>query len=296
MMKHTNPGKRSMNGTATLALAAILCGATPVMAHDAHEDLAYGDGERNVLDLYLPQGVENPPVVMYIHGGAWFRGDKEQVEDYDRLKLMNEAGIAVATINHTWSQQATWPAQRNDVEAAIRFLQDNAGTYGYDMSRFVVWGQSSGAHLALWSAVMDAEDDSLGIDAVVSWYAPSDLHRLWQDRIDDDVAGANEKERLPSPETNLIGIDAVENKAAADAASPVLQAAALAEGTALPPILLVHGDSDPRVSPLQSQRAYDVFAERGGEVELIIVEGGGHGGEPFNSAVQPSLDFILNHF
>ncbi|SNS54411.1 alpha/beta hydrolase [Tropicimonas sediminicola] len=279
-----------------LALAATVCSASGLLAQDVHQDLSYGPGERNVLDLFLPQGVEHPPLVMYIHGGAWFRGDKAQVEEYDRRKRMNEAGIAVATINHTWSQQATWPAQKDDVVAAIRFLQENAGTYGYDMSRFAVWGQSSGAHLALWSAVLAAEDDSLGIDAVVSWCAPSNLYMLWHDRLADDVPGGNEKERLPSPETNLIGVDAQQDKPAADAVSPDIQAAKLPPEAALPPILLVHGDADPRVSPLQSKRVLDVLSGRGSDAELIIVEGGGHGGDPFNAAVQPSLDFIIGRF
>ena len=64
-----------------------------------------------VLDLHLPDA-DSPGLVLYIHGGAWFRGDKDQVEDYDRLKTMLDAGLAVATMNYTWSQQQTWPRAR----------------------------------------------------------------------------------------------------------------------------------------------------------------------------------------
>ena len=277
------------------ALVAGFLSPALASAEDVFQNLAYGEGERNVLDLYLPDGVENPPVVMYIHGGAWFRGDKAQVEDYDRLKRMNDAGIAVATINYTWSQQAIWPAQQNDIEMAIRFLQENADNYGFDMSRFGVWGQSSGAHLALWSSVMDAEDASLGIDVVVSWYAPSNLYMLWHDRLADEVPGGNERERLPTPETKLIGADAQEDKAAADAASPDLHAIGLPADAMLPPTLLIHGTMDPRVSPLQSQRVYDTFKSRGTVVDLIFVEGGKHGGEGFDAVVQPSIDYLLSN-
>jgi acetyl esterase/lipase len=276
--------------TALLALAA-----SASQAQQVHENLAYGPGERNMLDLFIPDTVETPPLVLYIHGGAWFRGDKDQVEDYDRRTRMNAAGIAVATMNYTWSQQAVWPAQRNDVEAAIRFLQDKAENYGYDMSRFAVWGQSSGADLALWAGVLDARDPSLGVDAVVSWYAPSDLYQLWQDRLDDDVPGGNEREPDPTPESQLLGADARENKALADAASPDVQTRDLPAEAALPPTLLVHGTMDVRVSPLQSQRVLDILKARGADADLILVEGGGHGGDGFDAIVAPSIAHIQKH-
>lgn len=281
--------------TFRLTTLALVLTTTAAQAQQAHENLAYGPAERNLLDLFLPEGVENPPLVLYIHGGAWFRGDKNQVEDYDRRAQMNSAGIAVATMNYTWSQQAVWPAQKTDVENAIRFLHDNAGTYGYDMSRFAVWGQSSGAHLALWAGVLDARDPGLDVDAVVSWYAPSDLYQLWQDRLDDTVPGGNEREPDPTPESQLLGVDARENKSLADAASPVVQARDLPEGAALPPTLLVHGTMDRRVSPLQSQRVLEILNARGAEAELILVEGGGHGGDGFDALVAPSIAHILEN-
>lgn len=277
-----------------LAIALALAATAP-QAQEVLEDLVYGPGERNVLDLFLPEGVETPPLVLYIHGGAWFRGDKDQVEDYDRRVQMNAAGIAVATMNYTWSQQAPWPAQRDDVENAIRFLQTNARTYDLDMSRFAVWGQSSGAHLALWAGVLDARDPSLGVDAVVSWYAPSDLFLLWQDRLDDAVPGGNEAEPDPTPESRLLGADALTNRALADAASPNVQARDLPETADLPPTLLVHGTMDRRVSPLQSQRVVETLTARGAAGELILVEGGGHGGDGFDAVVGPSIAHILQH-
>lgn len=268
---------------------------TTAQAQQAHENLAYGAGGRNVLDLYLPEGVDNPPLVLYIHGGAWFRGDKNQVEDYDRLTLMIDAGMAVATMNYTWSQQALWPAQKADVEGAIRYLQDNSATYGYDMTSFAVWGQSSGAHLALWAGVLDAQDPTLDVDAVVSWYAPSDLKALWQDRLDDAVPGGNEREPDPTPESQLLGLDALTNEALADAASPVVQARELPAEAILAPTLLVHGTMDTRVSPLQSQRAHETLTARGAETDLILVEGGRHGGEGFDAVVAPSIAHILKN-
>ena len=277
------------------ALVAVLGLSVGVQAYEVHKDVAYGKGERNVMDIFLPHGVKNPPLVLYIHGGAWFRGDKSQVEDYDRLKLMNEAGLAVATMNYTWSQQGIWPAQKNDVEAAIRFLQKKQRKYGYDMSKFGVWGQSSGAHLAMWSAVMDARDPSLGIDAVVTWYAPSNMFMLWHDRNADHVPGVSKAGDRPEPESALLGFTAHENEKEAAVASADIAAKNLPKNAELPSTLMVHGTADVRVSPLQSERAYKVFKARGANVELIRVKDGGHGGEQFNAVVEPSIQHLITY-
>ena len=277
-----------------LTLCGLMAAALPTLAETAYPDLAYGPRERNVLDLHLPDA-GSPGLVLYIHGGAWFRGDKNQVEDYDRLQTILDAGLAVATMNYTWSQQQTWPAQDEDIANAIAFLQENAGQFGYDMDRFAVWGQSSGAHLALWSGIMDTRDPALGIDAIVSWYAPSNLHDLWQDRIDDAVPGANEREPDPTPESQLLGVDALENEAAADAASPEVQARALTSPAGHPPVLLIHGTMDRRVSPLQSERMLEALQSVGIDGTLLTVEGGGHGGDGFDAMVAPSLQHILDH-
>lgn len=273
----------------------LSCTVTASLAGDPkiHRDVAYGSGERNVMDIFMPAQVKNPPLVMYIHGGAWFRGDKKQVEDYKRRQLLNDAGVAVATINHTWSQQAVWPAQKEDVVRAIRFLQKNADTYGYDISRFGVWGQSSGAHLALWAGVLDAQDESLGVDAVVSWYAPSNMYMLLHDREADAVPGGNEKVRHPTPEARLLGVSSQKDKAAADAASPDEQAKKLPGDARIAPTLLIHGDMDPRVSPLQSERVFKVFKARGVDVKLMLVKGGKHGRKGFQQMVKPSIDHLL---
>ena len=142
---------------------------------------------------------------------------------------------------------------------------------------------------------MDAEDPTLGVDAVVSWYAPASLSNLWQDRIDDAVPGENEREPDPTPEAQLLGVSPLEYPAIGDAASPDARAAILPSDATVPPTYLVHGDSDPRVSPLQSARVRDVLAARGTEVSLDTVKGGRHGGDGFDAMVAPSIEHILTN-
>ena len=259
-------------------------------------DIAYGDGTRQQLDLYLPDGADNPPLVLFIHGGRWFRNDKDQITRLDRATALNDAGIAVASMNYTYSDQDIWPAQKNDVATALRYLKTEGASYGYDADRMAVWGQSSGAHLALWAGVIAKEDADITLKAVVSWYAPSDLPKMKQDRIDDAVPGENERFPEPSPESLLIGGAIDENLTTAKAASPYYVIAQMQDVTDLPPMMLMHGDQDVVVSPLQSERLNQLLTEKGAETSLTLVEGASHGGDLFGPMVPRVIGFLQDKF
>ena len=70
---------------ALLILVAVLIVVTPVLAADmqVHRDLAYAKpkNERQTLDVYAPKESQNHPVVFWIHGGGWQRGDKTSVQN-----------------------------------------------------------------------------------------------------------------------------------------------------------------------------------------------------------------------
>lgn len=268
----------------TGALGAIGIAAA-VEAAVVQNDIAYGPKERNTFDLYLPENVDNAPIVMFIHGGRWFRGDSTQIELYDRVQSLTEAGIAIASINYTYSSEEVWPQQIDDVMSALDYVHANGDTLGYDSSRMAVWGQSSGAHLALWAGLKAQDDLGIELDSVVSWYAPSDLYEIAPDRVRDDVPGENERFPEPSPESLLIGLPVPDNEAEADAASPSVYVEGLAKGKALPDFLLTHGDADFVISPLQTERLFANLLDQGGsdEVLLRMVAGGRHGGDAFDA-------------
>ena len=282
----------------TFMISLCLSGAASLAADPSISDLSYGPRERNTLDLYLPAGVETPPIVMFIHGGRWFRNDKTQIELYDRVPSLLTAGVAIASINYSYSSDAIWPAQLEDVHAALRFIRDNAETHGYDANRIAVWGQSSGAHLALWAGLTAEEALGVPLSAVVSWYAPSDLPTLASDRLKDDVPGGDKKSPGPTPESLLIGAPVPENKDLADAASPAAYLQTLEKGAPLPDFLLVHGDADFVVSPLQTERLHRLLQAQGGAtaLEMEMVPGGEHGGEAFNAVTPRVVEFLRRSF
>ena len=121
-------------------------------------DIPYtpGGGADQSLDIYLPDEGEGPfPVIIFIHGGAFWGGDKR---DFQCLYLMDgiRRGYAVANVNHRLSQVAKFPHSVFDVKAAVRFLRGNAEKYCLDKARFAIGGDSAGAYYAVFAAATAA--------------------------------------------------------------------------------------------------------------------------------------------
>jgi len=151
-------------------------------------DVEYGrDGTAPLLmDLALPKadGLDRLPAVIFIHGGGWANGTKEVDRAADKLFLLVEGGFVAASINYRLSGEAPFPAAIEDCKCAVRFLRTHAEEYRIDPERIGVWGTSAGGHLAmllgasdpgLWSGDGGWQDQSSRVQAVCSWFGPSDL-------------------------------------------------------------------------------------------------------------------------
>ena len=151
-------------------------------------DIAYGPYERNVLDIYWPEEEKMwYPVIVFIHGGGFFKGDKRKYQLAPALQGLKQ-GYAVVSINYRMMQTDPFPAQIHDAKTAIRWLKANADELELDTDRMAVWGESAGAMLAcLIGATQHGqlEDLSMGhpgqttdVSAVVDWYGPTDLYYM----------------------------------------------------------------------------------------------------------------------
>ena len=124
-------------------------------------DINYTEGgKRARLDIYRPKGVdlENAPVLVQIHGGAWTIGTKEQ----QGLLLMNrmaERGWVCVAMNYRLAPKHPLPAQIIDVKKAIAWTRENIASYGGDPSYLVVTGGSAGGHLAALAALTPGEPE-----------------------------------------------------------------------------------------------------------------------------------------
>ena len=102
------------------------------------------DGRPLLLDLYFNPQLNNQPLIVWVHGGAWLFGDKGNPP---AVQLLTENGFAIASINYRLSPQAIFPAQIEDCKAAIRWLRKNAGSYHINPDKIGAWGASAGGHL-----------------------------------------------------------------------------------------------------------------------------------------------------
>jgi acetyl esterase/lipase len=138
-----------------------------------------------MLDIYLPAGAENPPVILYLHGGSWAFGDKKDVQEMPYFFALK--GMAFVSMNYRLRWDYKVYDQVTDVVAALKWLAENGAEYGIDGSRVVVMGNSSGGHLASLaiadSSYMKAESFSGdNVKAVVSLGSISyDINRLMKE-------------------------------------------------------------------------------------------------------------------
>lgn len=258
-----------------------------------HRDIAYvaNGHERQKLDLYLPKAEGKPPLVIWVHGGAWLEGSKDYVVPLGYLA----DGYAVASINYRLSQHAVFPAQIEDCKAAVRWLRAHAQEYNLEPDRFAVWGESAGGHLvALLGTTADVSEFDVGenlgvssrVQAVVDCFGPTDFLQMDEHRLPNGMA----HDPADSPESKLVRGAIQENKDKVARANPITY---VTSGDA--PFLIIHGDMDPLVPHHQSELLEAALKKAGAPVSFYTVKGGGHGG--FRDPKVPELikEFLARH-
>jgi acetyl esterase/lipase len=249
------------------------------------------------MDLHLPPGTGPAPVVVYVHGGGFRFGSKsEGVVARPIWKALIEAGFAVAAVEYRLTGEAIFPACVHDVHAAVRWLRAYAGTMGISADAITAWGESAGAHLALFLGTNTSDlgivgDDGVtgaesGVSGVVAWFAPVDFPRLAEHAGAEPGTGAD---AANSAESRLIGVPIRENPQLAAYASPITHVSQLSA-----PTLLVHGDADVLVPYQQSVCYRHALQAVEIPVELDIVPGAGHGfaGIDQEPLIRECVDFL----
>ncbi len=260
----------------------------------------------DLADLHLPTDLAGPAapagladaaavLCVYLHGGGWRAGSRRDPPTRaapDFFAQLTAAGLAVASVDYRLSAEATWPAQLDDVRAALTFLSAQRSDLGMATGRTVLWGVSAGGHLAAMAALTAlAAPTGSTIDAVVCWYPPTDLDALSKDI--EEVGGRGDRS-AGSREGGLVGGALDERRELVAAASPANQARPGA-----PPFLFVHGEADTAVPPRQSRRLADALALHGGRAAVELVAGAGHmfpelSGDAASAVISRSVEFLLD--
>lgn len=112
------------------------------------ETIAYGSDPLQVLDIWRAKGAKGPvPLIVYVHGGGWKRGSKDNATGRFKPVHYPGQGYAFASINYRLVPAATVEQQAADVAGAVKALVDRAATLGIDRRQIVLMGHSAGAHL-----------------------------------------------------------------------------------------------------------------------------------------------------
>ena len=138
--------------TLLLLLNSILADAQVIVTKDVDyiNDSVYDNG-KDLLDIYMPQGKKNVPVIVYFHGGALLMGDKSLGESIGNK--IAESGIGLVSVNYRLSPEFQHPTHVNDAAAATAWVIKNIDGYGGNPLKVYVGGHSAGAYLAALLAI-----------------------------------------------------------------------------------------------------------------------------------------------
>lgn len=173
--------------TAAATSMQTLVGSNPYVVKESL-NVAYGPLSAEKLDLCQPVSAPGlRPAVLLIHGGSWIMGDKS-VDD-TLCEVLAERGFVAATINYRLARSAQpatqWPAQLVDAQLAVRWMRAHAAQLNLDTRRLCAWGDSAGAHLAVFLGTLQTihagdeahlySDESPAVSCVVDEFGPVDL-------------------------------------------------------------------------------------------------------------------------
>lgn len=249
--------------------------AARIRPTEANIPYAGTDNPRQRLDLFLPakRNSDKPlPVVVFIHGGGWEKGDK-QSGALTLTPLVESGDYIGVSIGYRLSSEVIWPAQIHDCKAAIRWIRGNARKYNLDPDKIGVTGTSAGGHLVAMLGtsgdVTELEgklgghlDFSSRVTCVVDQFGPTDF-----------LAMGGWHNEPGSPESKLVGGPIQQTQEAARNASPITYVS-----KDDPPFLFIHGTKDPAVPFNQSERLHAALVKAGVDSMLVPVPEGGHGG------------------
>lgn len=260
------------------------------------------DNYSEQMDIYLPENVFNnsnvlDPLVIYVHGGGWINGSKNQ--DWNGIfPMLLQNRFIVASINYFMPSSASvqygFPLNVEDVACAVRYLRDNGMNYHIDSRHIGLLGDSAGGNLVSLEALsaMNGTFDNVGqytgyssqVQAVADAFGPANLTD--PSFIDNYIIKSYTDHHL-----NLVKVVFGNNLTDLLRASPVNFVKAHA-----PPFLIEQGENDTTVPQIQSIQLYNRLQSEGDQAQLILVKNCEHEFQSLDQGtpISPSLSELLS--
>ncbi len=302
--------KKQLAGMIALIIVWVFVSGTlsgwgeTITAPDQHKwlDVPYANASAaQKLDIYLPTNIQGPfPIIVSIHGGGYEAGDKfgpDVLTAWEGLKR----GYAVVSVNYRLSGEAIFPAQINDIKAAIRFIRSNAHKYDLNPNEIAVWGSSAGGGLAALAGtsgqVKRLQDPALGysyqsdrVQAVVDWCGPINFLTMDEHYKQSGIAG--HLQNTPNSfGSKLMGQQITQVPDLVKMANPETYIT-----RDDPPFFIQQGSEDKWI-PMQQSTEFAAKLQTvigKDKVACEVIQGAGHGGQSFNNPenVNKVLDFL----
>jgi len=240
-------------GLAACSPISVLNAVAPSGGYRETRGIAYGDGPRRVLDVYVPAEGQGPfPVVVFLYGGSWMSGSRA---DYEFVgESLTRLGYIAILPDYRVHPEGRFPGFVEDTAAAAAWAVQNAGTFGGDPSRLFLMGHSAGAYNVMMVAGSPRFLAARGVDrrsiaGIACLAGPFDFLPL-DSRVTREVFGSV----APPESTQPVHI--------ADAGTP--------------PALLLHGGADGTVYPRNTTAMAARLRALGVRVEEKLYPGVGH--------------------
>lgn len=218
-------------------------------------DLAYGSDPDQRLDVYRLDGRSGGPLVFFVHGGGWIRGDKSNASAIGPvLDHWCRLGYGVISVNYRLGPRARPLEQAADVARALGFVQRTASAWGLDAQACLVVGHSAGGHLVSLLTVDPSVGGDLGL-------------RPWRGTVVVDTAALDVVALMRGPHLPLHDRAWGDDPTAWRDGSPLHR---LNTGL-VSPILLVCSSRRPRLLR-QAQQFLQRAREQGSEARMLTVD------------------------
>jgi acetyl esterase/lipase len=246
-------------------LLAVLTLALQTPQMQTHRDVSYYNGadrdlQKHSMDLYLPAGAKDYPLIVFVHGGAWTRGDKAL---YGRASGLLETtlirdGVGIAIVNYRLSPRVKHPEHARDVARAVAWVHKNSQKYGWDPKKIFLMGHSAGAHLTSLVAVDPSylREQGLNTNVIRGVIAISGIYDLTRTGVMGQF--------IYEPAFGLAPDDLKQ-------ASPALRI-----NSRPPPFLLLHAENDYPTADNQVRWFKNALESAKGEATARMVPGQGH--------------------
>lgn len=257
-------------------------------------DLAYGEHERQKLDLYIPNDASGDlGLVLLIHGGAWIGGDKDS-DTKTALAAAKDYGFAGASINyHYISDTVHMDTLMNDIDLALSKIKATGAEKGVNINKVLLIGTSAGAHMSLLYAYSRADSAPIRPVAAVSNSGPTDFtdEKFY---INNDIGDAETISLLFSWVGGVPFAYADRAKpevvAALKSASPLYFVSSQSV-----PTIINHGDSD-TIVPYSNAVSLDAkLTEYGVPHYFNTYKGGGHGLDNDEAAADRAYNQLIEY-